>query len=186
MIEPDTRKAIYLLHKEGMPIRELSRRLKISRNTIRGIIRPKGETPASTRADAIHVDPELLEQLHKQCKGYKQRMHEKLVEEKKVQIKYSTLTRKVRQLGLGRTQKGRCDQVPDKPGAEMQHDTSPYMVELGRTKVKVIASLIYLRYCKRRYLRFYRTFNRFMMKCFFHEALMFWGYVAPICIIDKC
>jgi transposase len=185
MIEPDTRKAIYLLHKEGMPIRELSRRLKISRNTVRDIIRLKGEVPASARADTIHIDPGLLEELHKQCEGYKQRIHEKLVEEKKVQIKYSTLTRKVRQLGLGRKKKDRCDQVPDEPGAEMQHDTSPYTVKLSGTKTKVIASLIYLRYSKRRYLRFYRTFNRFTMKCFFHEALMFWGYVAPISIIDN-
>src|SRR2546422_7977994 len=35
-----------------------------------------------------------------------------------------------------------------------------------------ISSLLYLRYSKRRYLRFYRMFNRFRMKCFLHEALM--------------
>jgi hypothetical protein len=49
----------------------------------------------------------------------------------------------------------------------------------------VIASLLYLRYSKRRYLRFYRAFNRFAMKCFLHEALMFWGYSAKQCIIDN-
>lgn len=27
-------------------------------------------------------------------------------------------------------------------------------------------------------------FNRFAMKCFLHEALMFWGYAARQCIID--
>jgi hypothetical protein len=49
----------------------------------------------------------------------------------------------------------------------------------------VIASLLYLRYSKRRYLKFYRVFNRFAMKCFLHEALMFWGRAARQCIIDN-
>ena len=67
----------------------------------------------------------------------------------------------------------------------MQHDTSPYNVKLGGRQVGVIASLLYLRYSKRRYLKFYRAFTRFKMKCFFHEALMFWEYSAPICVIDN-
>jgi hypothetical protein len=67
----------------------------------------------------------------------------------------------------------------------MQHDTSPYQVKLGTTTTVLIASMIYLRYSKRRYLRFYRRFNRFLMKCFLHEALRFWGYAAKICIIDN-
>jgi hypothetical protein len=74
--------------------------------------------------------------------------------------------------------------VADEPG-EMQHDTSPYGVKLAGQAVKLIASLLYLRYSKRRYLRFYRVFNRFRMKCFFHEALMFWGHAALRCIIDN-
>jgi hypothetical protein len=45
--------------------------------------------------------------------------------------------------------------------------------------------VLYLRYSKRRYLKFYRTFNRFAMKCFLHEALMYWGYAAGQCIIDN-
>lgn len=185
MIEPEMRKAIYRLHLEGMGIRELSRRLKLSRNTVRAIIREKGRVPVSERADAIHIDPELLKKLYEECEGYKQRIHEKLMEEENVALEYSTLTRKVRELGLGQSDDRRADQVPDKPGAEMQHDTSPYTVKLGGTPTKVIASLLYLRYSKRRYLRFYRTFNRFTMKCFFHEALTFWGYAAGECIIDN-
>jgi hypothetical protein len=79
----------------------------------------------------------------------------------------------------------RCDRVPDEPGAEMQHDTTVYQVKLAGQPTKLIASLLYLRYSKRRYLKFYRTFNRFAMKCFLHEALMFWGYAARQCIIDN-
>jgi hypothetical protein len=67
----------------------------------------------------------------------------------------------------------------------MQHDTSVYKIKLAGKLVQVVASLLYLRFSKRRYLRFYRTFKRFRMKCFFHEGLMFWGYAAPVCIIDN-
>jgi hypothetical protein len=42
-----------------------------------------------------------------------------------------------------------------------------------------------LRYSKRRYLKFYLAFNRFRMKCFFHEALTFWERAAARCIIDN-
>lgn len=114
-----------------------------------------------------------------------QRIREKLVEEQGIQVGYSTLTRMLRELGLSRSQPARCDRVPDEPGAEMQHDTTVYQVKLGEQRTRLIASLIYLRYSKRRYLKFYRVFNRFAMKCFLHEALMFWGYAARKCIIDN-
>ena len=67
----------------------------------------------------------------------------------------------------------------------MQHDTTIYMLEVGKKRIKVVASIIYFRYSKIRYLKFYRSFNRFQMKCFLHEALMFYGYAAPECIIDN-
>ena len=56
---------------------------------------------------------------------------------------------------------------------------------MGNQRARLIASLLYLRYSKRRYLKFYRVFNRFKMKGFFHEALTFWGYAAHDCIIDN-
>lgn len=114
-----------------------------------------------------------------------QRIHEKLVEEEGIQVGYSTLTRMLRELGLSRSHPARCDRVPDEPGAEMQHDTTIYQVKLAERRTRLIASLIYLRYSKRRYLKFYRVFNRFVMKCFLHEALVFWGYAARTCIIDN-
>ena len=113
-----------------------------------------------------------------------QRVHEKLKEEHQIAIGYSTLTRLLQQHGLGNVST-RCDRVPDSPGEEMQHDTSVYQVTVGDHRTRVIASLLYLRYSKRRYLRFYRAFNRFAMKCFLHEALLFWGYAARQCVIDN-
>jgi hypothetical protein len=133
----------------------------------------------------IQIDPELLRRLYADCDGWIQRVHEKLVEEERIPVKYSTLTRIIRNLGIGKTAKTRCQKVPDVPGAEWQHDTSDYDVMIRDILTKVTASLMYLRYSKRRYLKFYRKFNRFKMKCFLHEGLMFWGYSAPECIIDN-
>jgi transposase len=185
MIEPDVRNAIYQLHQQGMSLREISHRLQVSRNTVRRIVKQQGKSARRDRSDKKQIDPQLLERLYRECDGRMQRIHEKLVEEEGIQVGYSTLTRMLRELELSRSQPVRCDRVPDEPGAEMQHDTTIYRVKLAGQWIMVIASLIYLRYSKRRYLKFYRVFNRFVMKCFLHEALMFWGCAASRCIIDN-
>lgn len=185
MIDPDVRNAIYQLHRAGWPLREISRQFKVSRNSVRAIIRQQGALPQTVRRDKIHLDAELLRRLYHECEGWMQRIHEKLVEEEGIQVGYPTLTRRLRELQLGQSPSLRCHQVPDEPGAEMQHDTTVYPIKLAGRPTRVIASLLYLRYSKRRYLKFYRLFNRFTMKCFLHEALMFWGYAARQCVIDN-
>jgi len=185
MIDPDMRKAIYQLHLAGRPLGEISRQFQISRHTVRAIIRQQGVRQPRVRKDKIRIDAELLQRLYQQCEGWIQRVHEKLVEEEGLQISYPTLTRLVREMGLGKPPSTRCQHVPDEPGAEMQHDTSVYQVPLAGVRTRLIASLLYLRYSKRRYLKFYRLFNRFVMKCFLHEGLMFWGCAAKWCIIDN-
>jgi hypothetical protein len=169
-----------------MSLREIVRRLQLSRNTVRAILKQKGEMPLGPRQDKIRIEEDLLRRLYADCKGWVERIHEKLVEEEGLAVSYSTVLRRVHELGLDRGGKQRrCGRVPDEMGGEMQHDTSPYQVQLGTSNTVLIASMIYLRYSKRRYLRFYRRFNRFLMKCFLHEALHFWGYAAKICVIDN-
>lgn len=185
MIEPERRKAIFLLHREGMGVNEISRRLSVSKKTINVIVKQKGDMPERTRKDKRSIDEELLSRLYGECDGRIQRIHEKLGEEEGIKIGYTTLTRMIRESGIGEHGKKRCSRVPDEPGAEMQHDTSVYKLEVSGKKIKVVGSLVYFRYSKQRYLKFYRAFNRFKMKCFFHEALTFYGYAAKVCIIDN-
>jgi len=166
-----------------MKIRDIARRLSLARNTVRSIIASGGKVALKPRSDAIALDEELVRKLYRDCDGWVERVFEKLKEEHGVAIGYSTLTRKVRSLGLG--VKPFAERVPDVPGGEMQHDTSPYRLKLGTSYAGVIASMVYYRYSKQYYLKFYRSFNRFHMKCFFHEALSFYGYSAPVCIIDN-
>lgn len=185
MIDPDKRKAIYLLHKAGMGIRQIARRLGISRNTVRRVIAEQGQNPPMARPDKQPIDEQLLRELYQKCDGRIQRMHEILLEQYQIAVPYPTLTRRLRQLGISTPAQQRCDRVPDQPGLEMQHDTTVYTILIGGRRTRVVASLLYMRYSKRRYLKFYRAFDRFKMKCFLHEALMFWGYAAGQCIIDN-
>lgn len=185
MIAADTRKAVFLLHESGMAVRQIARQFGLSRQSVHAIIDQRGELPAVERTPKTKLDPDLLRQLHRECDGWVQRVQEKLQEQHGIAVKYSTLTRTLRHLGITHNTEPRCARVPDEPGAEMQHDTSDYFLLLGEQRVKVVGSLIYLRYSKRRYLQFYRAFNRFKMKCFLHRALMHWGYAAGQCIIDN-
>ena len=98
MIDPDTRRAVFELHQEGMYLREISRRLRISRNTVRTIIRQQGKMPHTVRKDKIQIDVDLLRRLYDQCEGWIQRVHEKLVEEEGILVSYPTLTRLLREL----------------------------------------------------------------------------------------
>lgn len=185
MIGADKRKAIYLLHQEGMGIREISRQMNVSTNTVSTIIGQGGELVQTTRSDKIDIDTQLVGRVYLKCDGRVQRTHEILSEAHGIDIGYSTLSRIIRELGFGKRRKKRCGQEPDQPGAEMQHDTSPYRVKFVSTPVLVQGSLLYFRYCKLKYLKFYRAFDRFAMKCFLHEALTFWQYAAAACIIDN-
>jgi transposase len=185
MITADKRKAVFLLHQEGTPIRQISRQLRLSRNAVRRIIAQSGQMPPSIRRPRLILDPELLRQLHQKCDGYAQRMMEVLQEEHGIAVKYSTLTRHLRDLGISLPVSQRCERVPDQPGAEMQHDTSPFTLLVGSARLRLQASLLYLRFSKRRYLQFYPVFDRFHMKCFLHLAVMHWGHAPGICVIDN-
>jgi len=185
MITADKRKAVFLLHQEGVATRAIARQLRLSRNAVRRIIPQSGQMPPPIRPPRVVLDADLLRQLHQDCEGYAQRMTEKLREEHGITVKYSTLTRHLRDLGITGPSPARCQRVPDEPGAEMQHDTSPFTLEVGPQRLRLQASLLYLRYSKRRYLQFYPVFDRFHLKCFLHLALMHWGYAPPLCVIDN-
>ena len=112
-----------MLHRSGMDTREIARRLNVSRNTVKEIILQHGQMPNTPRKDKQHIDLELLLRLYGECQGHAQRMFEKLNEEEDIAVKYSTLTRILREEGISNPSESRCDSKPDVPGGEMQHDT---------------------------------------------------------------
>lgn len=184
MIHADKRQAAQTLFSQGRSKKEISRLLTISPKSVRRLLKNSGAAP-SPRPDKIAVSEDLLRQTYDRCNGFRQRIYEVLTEEHSLKIGYSTLTRLLREYGIGQKKQHRYAHVEEVPGAEMQHDTSPHRVRLGTETVLVQCSSLYLRYSKMRYIQFYRSFNRFRMKCFFHEALNHWGYAAHTCVIDN-
>lgn len=184
MISDEQKQVILHLYREGKGKKVIARDLRINVKSVRRVLSVAGESKAArvTRKD---VDTELLKTLYQSCDGYIQRIFEKLTEEYQYTLGYSTVSRLLRSKGIGVEEKPRSPHIEVYPGIEMQHDTSPFWVMINGKKVKAIASGLYLRYSKMRYVRFYPCFNRFLMKCFMHEALMYWGYSAGTCIIDN-
>ncbi|MCP4756976.1 MAG: helix-turn-helix domain-containing protein, partial [Proteobacteria bacterium] len=185
MIDRDKRAAVFQLHRQGMGKREISRLLRIGRNTVSDIVAAEGRMPLPTRNDAIDLDGEKPRRIYAECDSRVQRVHEILTEEENIEIGYSTLTRKLREMGLGKQKRPRSQRVPDVAGEEMRHDTTVYFLKIGSGRIKVVSSLLYFRYSKARYLKFHRNFDRFRMKCFLHGALTHCGYAAGTRIIDN-
>ncbi len=187
MINADKRQAIHTLYDEGMSKKEISRVIKVDPKTVRKVLDGGVKALPKTRCDKKVLDVDIIRELYKKCTGHIQRVHEILTEEHGINVGYSTLTGFIRAQGISKTPHSskRHHRIEDVPGEEMQHDTSPYRLKIGKSTVKIVCSALYFRYSKMRYVRFYLNFNRFTMKCFFHEALIFFKYSAKICVIDN-
>lgn len=184
MIKEEKVKAVWALHKEGVNASEIGKKLSIDRKTASKIIQNEGNVLRKTRKDKIVLDDELLIKTFKKCEGWGERTHEEL-QKQGINIAYPTLMRTIRELGLKENNKKFSTPVPDVPGSESQHDLSPYRIKIGDTVMNVQASLLHYRYSKINYLKFYPSFNRFNMQCFFFEALNYFGYTPSQCVIDN-
>ena len=183
MIPYETRQAILTLKAQGQPLREISRILKVSRNTVRRVLRepePKAPSPPSGQEEII----ELLPEIYPRCKGNAVRIQEILKDEHAIEVPYSTLTRLIREQEL-REPKRRSGIYTFGPGEEMQHDTSPHRLTLGeKTLIAQCASLI-LAYCRLLFFQYYPAFTRFEAKAFLTEALRVFDGSCPRCTIDN-
>ena len=135
MIPTADKETILSLNKAGVSIRQISRLLSISRNTVRRVI--KGGHLSQPRRSSRYEDLlPLVEKHFHFCKGNAVRIQEFLIETYGVDIPYSSLTRLVRELELrGEKKKGRVGQYRFGPGKESQHDTSPHRLVLGSKKI---------------------------------------------------
>ena len=129
MIPAEIRNAVRTLQAQGQTLREISRLLKLSRNTVRRILR----APERQAAEAPPCDAQTLSRLQaafERARGNVVRVQELLAHEHSLQVSYSTLTRWVREAGL-RTPPQRSGEYTFAPGEEMQHDTSPHRVAIA-------------------------------------------------------
>ena len=163
--------------------REISRALKLSRNTVRRILRarPRGEAEyAPCDAQTLTV----LQSCFERARGNGVRVRELLRDEHELEVGYSTLTRWVREAGL-RAPPKRSGEYHFKPGEEGQHDTSPHRVLIGEQRVTAQCASLILAYSRRLFAQYYPHFTRFEAKHFLLEAARFNDGICPRCIIDN-
>ena len=184
MITNDDFLTIHQLNEKGVGRKQIARLLHLDPKTVRKALSQNAYEPRH-RKDKVIIDEDLLRDLYGECKGYVQRVHEKLTEEHGLTVSYSTVLRTIHEYNIGSNPKEPCGRVPDIPGAEMQHDTSPHDILVGNKKYRLTCSGLYFRYSKMRYIKYYKRFTRFTMKCFLDEALRHFGYSAQTCIIDN-
>ncbi len=183
MIPYEIREAILVLQQQGRAIREISRALKVSRNTVRRVLRkskPK-PPPAPTQDPALM---EVLPAIYRRCKGNGVRIREILEDEYAIEIAYSTLTCLLREQQL-REPKRRSGIYTFEPGEEMQHDTSPHWVELGEKRLTAQCASLILAYSRLLFIQYYPAFTRFEAKAFLTDALRFFDGCCPRCIVDN-
>lgn len=183
MIRYEVREAIVVMQAQGCGVREISRTLKVSRNTVRRVLRdvPPGPARENPQQQAIAG---LLPDLYRRCKGNAVRIQERLREQYDTHIPYSTLTRLLREQEL-RQPKARSGIYTFEPGQEMQHDTSPHRVALGEGTVLAQCASLILAYSRYLFMQYYPCFTRFEAKAFLSEAFRFFDGVCPRCTIDN-
>lgn len=164
-------------------MREISRLLKLSRNTVRRILR----MPERRAAEAPPCEAQTLASLQaafERARGNVVRVQELLAQEHGLDVSYSTLTRWVRQAGL-RPAPQRSGEYTFGPGQEMQHDTSPHRVSMAGKTVGVQCAALVLACSRRLFIQYYPRYTRFEAKCFLLEAARFMDGTCPTCIIDN-
>jgi transposase len=182
MKNQDIVQAILSLKEKGIALREISRLLRVSRNTVRKVLRGKERPQRTSRYEELAP---LIEEQLKLCKGNAVRVQE-ILQEQGHDIPYSTLTRVVRDLELreeARTK--RSGTYVFMPGEEVQHDTSPHQLELGGKKVKAQCASLVLAYSRKLFIQYYPAFTRFETKVFLREAFLFMDGACPRCTIDN-
>lgn len=184
MLDKEIRTAILVLHQKGHSRREISQSLCVSRNSVRAVIKSGVRDPASAqRASRLDDRLEEIRSRYAECRGNMVRVREKL-KESGCDASYSTLTWFCREQGIG------VEQLPTRrivtgPGEEMQHDTSPYAIEIGGKRVRRHCASLVLGYSRMLYIRFYPKFDRFHCKIFLTEAFQYFGGTCRCCVIDN-
>jgi transposase len=143
--------SVRTLQAQGHPLREISRLLRLSRNTVRRILRE--QTAPVARAGALdQAMQQRLKEVYERAKGNAVRMGQILAAEYDQWLAYSTLTRWVRQAELRRPPK-RSGEYHFAPGQEMQHDTSPHRVEIAGKTVTAQCEGLTLAYSRRLFIQ---------------------------------
>lgn len=181
MLSKEKEEAIRALASQAVPIKEICRILKISRNAVRRVTRGIESKPRPESGQPWS----LVKAVFKQCKGNVVRVREVLADEHHCDMAYSSLTRMVRKIGLREKESPRAGQYSFGPGEEMQLDTSPHRLTMNGRQITAQCAALVLAYSRVVVVRYYPAFTRFEAKVFLSEALAFLAGACKRCTIDN-
>ncbi len=168
-----------------MGLREISRTLKISRNTVRSIIKKGGLLETGRDSKYLEHLP-VIKELFRECKGNAVRVREELECRHGLVIPYQSLTWIIRKHDIGKKKsKKRAGEYVFEPGEEMQHDTSPHKLKIDGNKITAQCASLVLAYSRKIYVQYYPCFTRFECKVFLAKAFAFMDGTCGKCIIDN-
>ena len=170
------------MRAQGRSLHEITRLLRLSRNTVRRILRAPATPKVAGSAQA--AVQQRLEDVYARAQGNAVRMAQILASEYDMQLPYSTLTRWVRQAELRAAPK-RSGEYHFAAGQEMQHDTSPHRLMIGGKTLTAQCAALSLAYSRRLFVRYYLRFTRLEAKHFLLQAAQFMDGTCPRCVIDN-
>src|SRR5271165_1894489 len=185
MLSQAQRTAILELHTKGVSIHEIAKVLKISRLTVRKVLRSDStKVPEIQRPEKTEPYREQILGLLPACKGNLVRVHEELKADGAA-MSYQALTAFCRRQGIGQTPVVPAGRYHFEPGVEMQHDTSPHEVEVGGRKYKAQTASAVLCYSRMLFFQINPTFRRFDCKVFLTDAVRYMGGATTRVMIDN-
>ncbi len=187
MISQELRMAVLTLKGQGHSSRKIAQDLELGRNAVREIIASGRAQVAARQGKPHRLEPYIdgLRALHTECRGNLVRVCEELAARHGVAVPYTTLTRFCRTRGIGQEEKERVGRIVTAPGEEAQHDTSPYLIEIGGKRVKRQCASLVLGYSRLMHIHFYEKFDRFRCKVFLTESFQAMGGVCRRIVVDN-
>ena len=147
------------MNQKKVGVREISRTLKISRNTVRDVIKKGAVTKTAKRTKNDEHIP-IIKDLFRECQGNMVRVREELESRHNIVIPYQTLTWLIRTHGIcSPKKKKRAGSYVFEPGEEMQHDTSPHKLKLAGVKITAQCASLVLAYSRKIYMQYYPCFK---------------------------
>lgn len=185
MLDSETRATILFLSRQGNGVRAIARLLKVSRNSVKKVLRQgTDDVPSLARVELATPHLDEIRRLYALCRGNLVRVHEELIDAG-IELAYSTLTSACRRHEIGAKPKKPTGRYHFEPGEEMQHDTSPHDVIIGGKKTRVQCASLVLCFSRMQFAQCYPTFNRFYCKVFLTDALQFMDGACHNCMIDN-
>jgi transposase len=185
MLTQAQRSAILEMNAQRISLREISRILRLSRQTIRQVLRSKSTlVPEIQRPEKAEPYRQQILDLLANCKGNLVRVHEELIASGAA-LSYQALTAFCRRQEIGQAPVVAAGRYHFDPGVELQHDTSPHDVEVGGKKHRAQTASAVLCYSRLLFFQLSPTFQRFNCKVFLTDALRYIGGVPKRVMIDN-